>query len=187
MKAKKSITYYLGTFLMIAAVAVLAYIYYPIAKLYLTPSNETIHIPQDTTFAIVIPKINAVSPIIPNVDASDETAYRAALKHGVALAKGFAKPDQKGIMYLFAHSSDYPWNITRDNTAFFRLNELKNGDMVNIKYNGAEYHYKVDEIKTVWPTDIQAVTKTKHKLVLQTCTPIGTDWQRLLVYADPVR
>lgn len=186
MKAKKPPLYYLGTFLMVAALAILIYTYYPIAQLYLfPPKNETL--PRDTRFAIIIPKIHAESPIIPNVDASNETIYRAALKHGVALAKGFALPNQQGITYLFAHSSDYPWNITRDNVAFFKLYELTKGDTVDIFYQGRKYVYRVSDIKTVWPTDTKAVTESKHKLVLQTCTPIGTDWQRLLVYADPIK
>lgn len=167
---------------MMAAVIILGYIYYPVALVYLFP--QPIKIPANDTFAIFIPKIHAASPIIPNVDPDNETEYLQKLKQGVAEAKGFALPGQKGITYLFAHSSDYPWNITRYNTAFFKLNELKIGDQVYILYKGKKYIYDVKEIRTVWPTQVEAITKTKHNLVLQTCTPIGTSLQRLLVYGD---
>ncbi len=172
--------------MMIAALAMLSYIYYPIAELYLFPP-QSVSIPKNTKFAIIIPKIHAESPVIPDVDPTNEAVYRAALKHGVALAKGFALPNQRVITYLFAHSSDYPWDITRENVAFFKLYQLTKGDIVNIYYHGKTYSYRVVAIKTVWPSDVKAVTGSKHKLVLQTCTPIGTDWLRLLVYADPVK
>ena len=83
-------------------------------------------------FFIDIPKIHAQAPIVINVDAWDKNQYTAQLKQGVAHASGTALPGDPGTSFLFAHSSDWPWNITRYNTAFFKLNQLQIGDTITI-------------------------------------------------------
>lgn len=159
-------------------------IYLPILKLYL-PSKPEIY--QDSSFSISIPKINAYAPLIDDVDPWNETEYREALKKGVAISKGFAKPGESGTAYIFAHSSDSPWNISNYNTVFFRLGELKEGDEININYADNKYKYKVSHLIEVWPTEVEALTKQKgNQLIVQTCTPIGTSLKRLLVFAIPI-
>ena len=134
---------------------------------------------------IIIPRINAQAPLIDNVDPWNETEYRKALKNGVALASGFSKPGQEGAVYIFAHSSDSPWNITSYNTVFFRLGELKSGDEVLVKYNGEDYKYLVSHSIEVWPHEVEAITQgSGNQLILQTCTPVGTSLKRLLVFAQ---
>lgn len=166
------------------ATITLIYIYYPIAQIYFFPTHLTQITVTKNEFSISIPKISAYSPIIKNVDPLDEKKYLEALKKGVAHAKGFGTPESTHSIFLFAHSSDFPWNITRYNTAFFRLNELKENDLITLTYNTKVYNYRVKEIKTVWPNQVDVVNNSKHKLILQTCTPIGTSLQRLLIFAD---
>src|SRR5579884_1121032 len=48
--------------------------------------------PVSTDFGIVIEKINANSKVIPDVDPANESEYTAALKQGVAEAKGSTPP-----------------------------------------------------------------------------------------------
>lgn len=140
--------------------------------------------PENTPF-ISIPKINAYAPLVDDVDPWNETEYREALTKGVAIAKGFSKPGQKGTTYIFAHSSDSPWRISSYNTVFFRLGELKEGDEIETYYNGQAYQYTVSHSIEVWPDEVEAITKTQtDQLILQTCTPIGTSLKRLLVFAD---
>lgn len=179
---KKPLTYYIGNALILLSLAGFSYIGLPVLQAYLFPSQ--IPGPESRAFALWIPKIHAAGKIIPNVDPWNETAYKAALKNGIALGKGFALPGQKGVMYLFAHSSGMPWELTHYNTVFLRLGELDKGDTFTIWYKGKEYHYKVTGKKTVDPQDVNAVTnERKDEVIIQTCTPIGTDWQRLLIYA----
>lgn len=135
--------------------------------------------------SISIPKISAYAPLIDDVDPWNEVEYRQSLKKGVALAKGFSKPGESGTTYIFAHSSDSPWNITSYNTVFFRIGELKSGDLVELNYNNQIYKYSVSHLIEVWPNQVEALTKTSgDQLILQTCTPIGTALKRLLVYAN---
>lgn len=187
MKLTRNIQKNLGTFLMIAGVSLLLYIYYPIARAYFFPQpppQQPIAEAQiSESYWIEIPKINAANPIVMNVDPWDADAYKESLKEGIAHAKGTARPGEKGT-YLFAHSSDYPWNITRYNTAFFKLHELEEGDSIIIRNGDITYEYQVVDMKEVWPTEVQYLKNPNADLILQTCTPIGTDLRRLLVFAE---
>jgi len=158
-------------------------IYLPIIRTYLPASSP----PSDPNFSIIIPKINASAPLVDNVDPWSETEYLEALSKGVAIAKGFAKPGEDQTTFIFAHSSDSPWRIASYNTIFFRLGELKIGDLIEINYGGQKYQYAVSYSIDVWPHEVEAITKQKgQKLILQTCTPAGTSLKRLLVFANPL-
>jgi LPXTG-site transpeptidase (sortase) family protein len=136
-------------------------------------------------FFLSIPKIHAYSVVLPNVDPGNEDVYTQALKQGIAHAKGTALPGEKGTVFLFAHSSGAPWEITHENTLFLRLPELVRNDMVLLDYKGKRYKYIVIDKKEVWPQDVQYLKYTKNNvLILQTCTPLGTSLKRLLVFAQ---
>lgn len=171
---------------MAFSLLLLIFIYYPLINLYLFPNKLTNSI-KDKSFYIEIPKINVKTSIVKNVDPFNEKEYRESLEKGIAQARGTVLPGEKGTTFLFAHSSDLPWRITRYNVAFFRLPELKRGDPIIIFRNGKEYKYKVSGAKTVWPNEVNYLLDTeKTQLILQTCVPIGTSFQRLLVFAEPI-
>ena len=145
-------------------------------------------VPEDPNFSIVIPKIAANSKILANIDASDEKIYLPALQKGVAHAAGTAFPGEGGHIFLFAHSTDYFWNISSYNAVFYLLNKLENGDEVNLFYQGKRYLYKVIGKEIVDPTQVEYLTRKTNKefLTLQTCWPPGTTFKRLLVFATRV-
>lgn len=172
---------------MAFSLLLLVFIYYPIVSLYLFPSKIDSEV-LTKSFYIEIPKINVASEIIPKVDPFIETEYRKALETGIAHAKNTSLPGEKGTSFLFAHSSDSPWRITRYNVAFFRLPELKKGDNIKIVRDRKVYEYRVFDAKTVWPNEVNyLLDNKKDQLILQTCTPIGTSLKRLLVFAFPVK
>ena len=142
-------------------------------------------VPKDESFSIVIPKIAANSNIISNVDAADEKEYLKALKRGVAHAKGTAFPGEGGHIYLFAHSTDYFWNVGVYNAVFYLLYKLEKGDEVNLFYKGKRYVYKVVDKRIVDPKQVEYLTRKTNRefLTLQTCWPPGTTWKRLLIFA----
>lgn len=179
MRDKKPLNYYIGNGLIIFGLLIILTIYIPIIKLFL-PLPQAVADFSDTSNTISIPKINAYAPVIKEVDPFNEVEYRAALKKGVAKAKGIPN-------FYFAHSSDSPWNLTSYNTVFLRLGELKNGDEIIILDNEEEKKFRVVDKKIVWPSDVKAVTEfSEDKLILQTCTPLGTSLKRLLVFAEPI-
>jgi LPXTG-site transpeptidase (sortase) family protein len=182
---RKPLRLHLGNFMIFLALLIFVLIYYPLVLLFLPPLFPKPAL-AETSFYINIPKISARAPIVDQVDPGDKKVYSEALTHGVALAKGFAEPGQPGTIYIFAHSSDFPWNISRYNTIFLKLGNLQPGDPVEIHKNGQIYKYQVFDKKEVWPTEVQYLKNNQDVLILQTCTPIGTSLKRLLVFAKPV-
>jgi len=165
----------------------LLFIYYPVLKEFFFPPHFTEAQKKSIEFSIEIPSIKVFSPVIANVDPFNQQEYIEKLKNGVAQAKGTSLPGQKGTIYMFAHSSDVPWRITRYNTAFFKLDFVKKGDRIVLRYEGKEYRYMIYDKKTVWPSDTKYLKENQGNiLILQTCTPVGTALQRLLVFAKPI-
>lgn len=138
-----------------------------------------------TDFSIVIPKINAASKVIPNVDAANEKAYREALLSGVSHALGTGFPGSNQTIFLFAHSTDSPLNISRYNAVFYLLKNLEKDDQIIIFYTGLKYSYKVTDKFITTADDTKWLTDNDggERLVLQTCWPPGTSVKRLIVIA----
>jgi LPXTG-site transpeptidase (sortase) family protein len=181
---KQKPMYYIGNARMALSFFSALFIYFPVIKMYFFPTKIIL---EDDQPYISIEKIHASAPLLFDIDPWDKTLYENALEKGVAHAKGSDKPGGDGTVYLFAHSSALPWEITRLNTSFFRLHELTKGDTIDVFDGEKKYTYKVREKKTIAPREIQYLQKDQGKiLILQTCTPIGTDWNRLLVFADLV-
>lgn len=178
---------HIGNLLILFSFLLLTYIYYPFLTAYL-PQNTPLQAANGQDL-ISIPKIKATAPIVEDVDPWDKGSYEKALKHGVAQAKGFSKPGEKGLVFLFAHSSLPPWQMTRINTAFLRLGELQEGDKIEIKQSfSTGKNYIVFAKKELWPnqTEVFQEDKDKDELILQTCSPVGTDLKRLLIFAKPI-
>jgi len=141
--------------------------------------------PLDSGFGIVIPKINANSRVVKDIDPRNPSEYQEALSRGVAHAKGTALPGDIGNVFLFSHSSVDFWLATRYNSIFYLLNKLETGDKIILYYQDKKYTYLVDLKKIVDPTDTSALTKktSDRQLTLMTCWPPGTSLQRLIVTA----
>ena len=145
-------------------------------------------VPQDANFSVVIPKIGANSKILPNVDASVDEIYLDALNKGVAHALGTKFPGEQGHIFLFAHSTDYFWNVGSYNAIFYLLNKLQAEDEIDLFYQGQRYVYKVTGKTIVDPSQVEYLTRKSNRefLTLQTCWPPGTTLKRLLVFASRV-
>lgn len=177
----------IGNALMAFSFLGLVIIYYPIAKEYLFPPTYTQEEKNSLEFSVEIPSIKVFSKVIENVDPFNQAEYIEKLKDGIAHAKGTSFPGEKGTIYFFAHSSDVPWRITRYNTAFFKLGQVKNGEEIIVRREGKEFNYKVFDKKSIWPNEVKYLTESQGDvLILQTCTPVGTSLKRLLVFAKPI-
>lgn len=184
---KKPYIFHLGNILIItsilSSILLVGFTYYPLLR----PSPEIKPITSKIGFYITIPKINAQASVIPNVDPWNSDIYQQELKQGVAHAKGTGLPGDGKTIFLFAHSSLPPWEMTRVNTPFLKLGKLGINDTIEIRRDGVDYRFQVREKKEVWPDEIKYLTNTtRDQLVLQTCVPIGTALKRLLVFADPI-
>ncbi|MFA6081421.1 MAG: sortase [Patescibacteria group bacterium] len=141
--------------------------------------------PVDPNFSIIIPKIGANAIVQPNIDAANEKIYLDALNKGVAQALGTAFPGEGGHIFLFAHSTDYFWNVGSYNAIFYLLYKLQKNDEVNLFYKGQRFVYRVIGSEVVDPSQVQYLTRKTNRefLTLQTCWPPGTTLKRLLIFA----
>ena len=173
-------------------------IFFPVAREETNYSvNQILNLKPDLTppnkdFSIVIQKIAAVAPIIANVDYTDSKKYLPALKKGVAQAKNTALPGQKGNFYLFAHSTDAFYDVSRYNAVFYLIGKLDKGDIVTVYYQGKEYDYEVYDKRIVNPDATEFLktltgnlnpSSSDQTLTLQTCYPPGTTIKRLVILA----
>lgn len=154
----------------------------------LTGGNKTeVMSPVSAQFGIIIPKIGANAPVIPNVDTGNPQTYLLELQKGVAHAAGTVFPGVPGNIYLFAHSTDSFWNVGRYNAIFYLVKELENGDEIDLFYMGVRHVYRVIKKEVVSPSEVDYLTKPTNfeQLTLQTCWPPGTTFKRLMVIARP--
>lgn len=149
-------------------------------------NNVEVLVPEDPEFSLVIPKIGANAKVVKNVNAASEQEYLDALKDGIAHARGTGFPGEGGHIFLFAHSTDYIWNIGSYNAVFYLLYKLEIGDEINMFYEGQRYAYEVKEKVIIEPTDVEYLTRrTDYELLtLQTCWPPGTTLKRLIIGAE---
>ena len=145
---------------------------------------------EDTYFSVYIPKIDAKASIIKNTNPIDKEAYNEALQKGIAHAAGSSLPGHEGGTYLFAHSTDSPWNINRYNAVFYLLRELnpEENNEIYVFYRDKLFKYRVAEKLIVNSNDTSWLTQSPtgpQRLILQTCWPPGTTWKRLIIVAYP--
>ncbi|KKQ30141.1 MAG: hypothetical protein US68_C0013G0014 [Candidatus Shapirobacteria bacterium GW2011_GWE1_38_10] len=192
--------FYIANMLFILALIYTAYLYTPLISAIFKYkfSDKTDVIVKNTNeitseeYIIQIPKILAYSQVVENVSPFDQAEYDRVLKNDVvAQAEGSDSPG-KGVgksTYIFAHSTNNNLGMLRNNAVFYLLGELQAGDEIYINYHGKELKYKVFEKKISTPSDLSYLNyhdETREILILQTCWPIGTDWNRLLILAELV-
>lgn len=144
--------------------------------------------PSDWGFSIIVPSVGINSKVLPKVNPVNENIYADALKSGAAHAENTALPNEPGMTYIFAHSTNALWNVSRYNAVFYPLQYTKTGDEIVIVYQGETFPYKITEKKIVDGDALEyLLNQTQDKLlVLQTCWPPGTTAKRLVVVAEPV-
>lgn len=155
----------------------------------LADPTDTSTITQDDR--LIISKIGVDVPIIYDANAASQDSLNAAMDKGVAwfdVQQAHSKPGEKGNFALSGHSSN-DWAETGDyKFVFGPLDQMKPGDTFYINYQQKRYIYKVTGSQVVAPTNVSALAtdNSKPMVTLITCTPLGTDWNRLLVFADQI-
>lgn len=169
------------------------------AKELLASVSET---PKKTSFAltpyenrIIIPRIGKNIPLVdvlvdahPDYEVMHET-FMEELKKGVVRYPGTARPGETGNVFIFGHSSNYPWIQSQYNDVFALLDQLEDGDEIIVYYYQKKYTYRVTDRSTVKPGDVQALKDRdpgKKELSLMTCWPVGTTLERLIIFAELV-
>ena len=143
---------------------------------------------EEKNFSLEVPKLSLNVLVTPDVDIGNSTEIDTFLKMGVAQAKGSARPNQNGTVFIFGHSSDFPWNNNPFGTVFSSLDTLRLNDLIILHYHGQDYRYKVKEV-TIVNANVTLGSlslDTPERLFLSSCWPVGTDWKRVLVLANRI-
>lgn len=134
--------------------------------------------PDHTLF---IPKIGVQAPIR-YAESNEPKMIDDLLQTGVVHYPQTALPGEIGNVFITGHSSYYWWSKGQYNTIFSILDKLVVGDTAYIHYQGRRYTYRVSEILTVSPKDTWVLNQgDTSELSLMTCTPVGTNYKRLII------
>ena len=144
--------------------------------------------PNDNEMELIIPKIAVRTKVLANIDPNKEESYNSILSNKAAHALGSSLPGQKGLIYLFGHSTNSIFNLDFFNPVFYSVKNLEKNDQIAILYQGKVYTYQINEKKIVEADDLTDLKAepNEEKLILQTCWPPGTSWKRLLLIANPI-
>lgn len=147
-------------------------------------------------FRLVIPKLKINAPVI-SPDPGYllrgdwdglEKAIQDDLHDGLVRYPGTGVPQRIGNVFITGHSSYYFWDSGRYKDVFATLDQLFVGDEITVYYEGKKTVYRVSDIKVVKPQETQVLNQPDDKsiLTLMTCTPVGTNTNRLIIVADQV-
>ncbi|HUS26052.1 MAG TPA: sortase [Nevskiaceae bacterium] len=146
-----------------------------------------ITIPKDAPYKINIPKISVDAPVIYSQTVVNQAAFMQALHDGVVHYPDTAVPGETGNIVIFGHSSGQWWAPGHYKFVFSLLDKTEKGDQISLDYNGIRYVYQITTKHVVLPDDVSVLnTSTDHKLTLITCTPIGTNYKRLIIEANQI-
>ncbi|GGO00447.1 class D sortase [Saccharibacillus kuerlensis] len=117
-------------------------------------------------------RLNIKLPIV-------EGATKENMKSAAVHVTGTGIAGVEGNMAVAAHRAHKTGRL------FNRLNEAKVGDVIEIDQGGQTYHYEVNKIHIVEPTEVWVLDPTEGEtgLTLITCDPLIDPTHRLIVYA----
>jgi LPXTG-site transpeptidase (sortase) family protein len=139
-------------------------------------------------FYIEIPSLEIYEEVHANVNPNKPEEYKAALETGVAHARNSAFPGQDKLIYIFGHSTNGLWNVEAYNAVFYQIKDLQLGEQIILHLGEDQFVYRVSAQDVIQSSEVDFVNNLKDEniLLLQTCWPPGTAWQRLFVSAVPV-
>jgi sortase A len=120
----------------------------------------------------------------PVIDSVTTRALDRGVVHLLDTSLPWSDTPERNV-YLAGHRLGWPG--TGSHLVFYRLNELTGGEKVSLRGpNGKRYDYRVLESFIVGPQDNWVTSRVKgcDLLTLQTCTPIPTFQNRLIVRAE---
>ncbi|WP_284681027.1 sortase [Aceticella autotrophica] len=125
---------------------------------------------DDNVFGIIeIPSINLSAVVIPGTSPED-------LKKGPGWYTESALPGE-GNTAIAAHRTTYgAW--------FFRLNQLKTGELIKLTSGNKVFTYRVEKVFIINKDDWSVINPCGYPaLTLTTCHPMGSSSERLVVRA----
>jgi len=161
----------------------------------LKPRNQAAQVFKDMKIfpsdnRLYIPRINKNVPLITVPQHQNwnqlEKNIQSGLQEGVVVHPVSHSPGNYGNFFLTGHSSYYTWDEGRFKDVFALLHEVKVGDLVEVYWEGKKYVYKIRAEEVVPPTAVEVLNQPKDKflITLMTCTPVGTNKNRLILTGE---
>jgi sortase A len=144
-------------------------------------------IAKDSAPKLIISSLGIETPIDFSQQLIDENSFQVSLRSGVVHYPATALPGNRGNVVVFGHSSGQVWAPGEYKFIFAHLDELESNDKIFLEYEGTRYIYRVTGKQVVKPEDVSVLEQTgDYRLTLITCTPVGTNNNRLIVSADQI-
>lgn len=136
--------------------------------------------PNNTLF---IPKIGVEAPIVYAASRNQDEVNNLLLQ-GVVHYDDTALPGEVGNVFITGHSSYYWWSEGKYNNVFSILDKMMVGDVIYLNYGYKRYAYQVFDVRVTSARDTTTLDQGNDSiLTLMTCTPVGTNYKRLIVKA----
>jgi sortase A len=124
---------------------------------------------------LIIPKIGVNAKVV-------EGENDRALLRGAWRMPQTSTPNKGSNTVITGHRFRF---LPPNNTTFYLLDKLENGDKIAVVWEGKEYYYRVIETKVVTPDQTEVINPTeKPILTLFTCTPLFTSQKRLVIISE---
>lgn len=163
----------------------------PLSAIILGPSDvsedKNLSFPNIDDNSIFVERIDIKAPITFRVE-NEEKAVSDNLKNGVIHIAGTSLPGENGNVFITGHSSNYPWVSSKYNAIFALLDKEVVGDLILVKFQNVNYIYQIEEKFVVGPTETSVMDAYAEypTLTLMTCTPVGTNLNRLIIRAKQI-
>jgi len=133
---------------------------------------------------IRIPSIGVAMPLMMS-SSMDDSDVLATLDRGAALYPNGITPGRLGNTFISAHSTGEPW-AGRYRFAFLRINELEEGNLIHLDWQGTRYTYRVTGSEIVVPDDDFRVVSDRPvpTIVVMACWPLWSTDKRMLVRGE---
>jgi LPXTG-site transpeptidase (sortase) family protein len=117
-----------------------------------------------------------------------ENNIQKGLQNGVVVHPVSRPPGTFGNFFLTGHSSYYAWDNGRFKDVFALLHEMEIGDEVEVFWKNKKYKYQIQSKEVVSPTKVDVLNQPNDKsiITLMTCTPVGTNKNRLILVGELV-
>jgi sortase A len=127
---------------------------------------------DETPLFLIIPKLNINQAIVAGLDSE-------ALKQGVGMLLNGVTPNrERGNLVFAGHNDIY-------NEVFRHIDELQEGDEIQVQTTRRVYIYTVTGFRIVAPTAVEVMESgTTATLTLISCYPYGRNDKRIAVFAQ---
>ena len=133
---------------------------------------------------LYVARLNIRTPIV--LADQDLKAINAALAYGTVQWPGSATIGDGGTTIVLGHSSAPLSYRGKYGAIFSLLEKLQAGDVITMQTPGALYTYTVRDQLIINPKKEKPdmLQQDGETLLLVSCWPVGTNWQRIVIRAD---